>query len=547
MSPTAVSATPNFYLADHALREALASALPAAAVAWAEPKFQTMGEAAAGPLDELAMLADKHPPVLHPRDRHGNRVDHLEFHPAYRELQKFGYGEGLIHHYYQEDVRQTLGDAREVVKLAHGYLFSQAEQGLFCPMCMTDGSAFLVETYGSAAQKAAWLPHLTSQNLDTLWEGGMWLTEKAGGSDVGANETRATKDGERWRLNGEKFFCSNAGAEMVMVLARPDGAPQGTKGLGLFALRRHRDDGSLNGLHLERLKDKLGTRSMPTGEVLLHGAEAEAIGDVSRGFLHMTDMLNLSRLYNATASLSGMRRALTEALQYAAQRVTFGAPILSRPLVRQTLVEMAVEHEGGLHLWLSVAHHRGRILTGKATDVDRKLSRLWTPLLKYTTARTAVRVLSEAVEMLGGNGYIEDWPLARLYRDAQVLPIWEGTTNILVMDTLRAVHKDGAFEAWKGWMAAVDVPELQEAVRRLEARLPAVLSASSEADDASRRLWCDRLVQVTQAALMRQRARTVRAQAAAEHYLLRHFGEDRHDLSPSWMAQALSSASVILG
>ncbi|MCE7870446.1 hypothetical protein DYH09_08735 [bacterium CPR1] len=533
---------PNRFRDDRGLQRLLARHLSPEAQRWAEPVLDRMGAASAGELDELAALADRNPPRLHTRDRFGNRVDQLEFHPAYRKLQELAYGQGIVGAYYDRRVRQILRQSNEAVKFAQGYLFSQAEQGLYCPICMTDGTAYLIEKYGSEDQKLRLLPHLTSESLDSLWEGGMWLTEKAGGSDVGATETvaRPTANEHVHALTGEKWFCSNAGAELVMVLARPAGAPEGTTGLGLFALRRHLDDGRLNHLHLERLKDKLGTRSMPTGEVILNGSLAEPVGSLSRGFLQMTDMLNLSRLYNATASVALMRRALTESIRYAVVRHTFGHSLLSYPLVQARLVEMLVEQEAALHLLFWLYSWRGQ-----ADSTQERLSRMLTPLAKLTTGRSAVDQTSQAVEMHGGCGYIEDWPLARLLRDAQVLPIWEGTTNILALDTFRAMHKEKTHEAF---FEFVDKHNADEGVRlaagELKSSLEKLLSRPGQPGVLP---WCQQATRVFQATVLGLTAQDEHSNQVAEHYLKRHFACDRHSLCPSYLEHAVRHHQSLLG
>ncbi len=528
---------PNRYRDDRALHRLLKRFLSAEAQKWADPVLDRMGAASAGKLDDWASQADKNPPRLQPRDRFGNRVDHLDFHPSYKKLQEFAYGEGIIGHYYDAGVRQTLGNAVEAVKFAQGYLFAQAEQGLYCPICMTDGTAYLIEKFGTEDQKARFLPNL----LKGEWEGAMFLTEKAGGSDVGATETvaRPTKTPD-YALQGEKWFCSNAGAELVMVLARPQGAPEGTTGLGLFALRRHLEDGRLNHLHLERLKDKLGTRSMPTGEVILNGSLAEPVGSLSRGFLQMTDMLNLSRLYNATASAAIMRRVLSESIRYAVVRHTFGHSLLSNPLVQARLVEMQVEQEAALHLLFWLYGWRA-----KASASEEKLVRMLTPLAKLTTARTAVQHASDAVELHGGCGYIEDWPLARMFRDAQVLPIWEGTTNILALDTFRALHKEQCQEAF---FAFVDQHNTDEGVKlaagELRKSLESLLSPPGQAGILP---WCLRATQVFQATVLAQTASGDHSTQVAEHYLRRHFANDRHSLTPGYLEHAVKHHHSLLG
>jgi alkylation response protein AidB-like acyl-CoA dehydrogenase len=538
----------NWYRDDLALGHILSRYLSPEAISWAEPILSQMGQQAPEQLQELAELADRHPPVLHPRDKFGNRVDRIEFHPAYERLKEASYGGGIIGKYYHPMVRTTLGAGIEVVKFSHSYLFGQAEQGLYCPICMTDGSAFLIEQFGNDAQKKTFLPRLTSSNLDKLWEGAMFLTEKAGGSDVGANETtaRPLADG-RYELFGEKWFCSNAGAEVVMVLARlPEGAA-GTRGLGLFVLRRHDDNGNLNKLHLERLKNKLGTRSMPTGEVILNGSVAELLGAPERGFVQMAEMLNLSRLYNATASLAVTRSVLREALRWCRARRTFGNTLTSYPLVRLALAEIACELEAAMHLVFDALARRGRVLCGEAIEEDGHLLRVVTPLAKYSTARLAVRSASEAVELLGGNGYIEDWPIARFYRDAQVLPVWEGTTNILTLDTLRALKKPNCAEAFFSFLdRSAQDERIKHALIELKNTVELVSNPPSPAHEALARSWCDRAVQIVQACLLSTASDDKRSAAVTDYYLLRHFSASRSPIEQPALLHAVEHFDAML-
>lgn len=553
MSPSQIVAglppAANRYRADHALQAILKRHASVESLEWADPLFDLTGQDAADRLDELSALANRYPPVLHARDRYGNRVDRIEFHPAYDELRRASYGRGIVGHYLDPEVRRVLGPDREVIKFAQGYLFSQAEQGLYCPICLTDGTAFLVERYGSADQRGRWLPRLGATDLDDLWEGAMFLTERAGGSDVGATDTVARQDADgAWRLFGEKWFCSNARAELAMVLARPEGAADGTRGLGLFAMRRHLEDGSLNGHRLDRLKDKLGTRSMPTGEMVLEGAVAEPVGDLSRGFVQMADMLNTSRLYNSVAALAVSRRALWDALAWCRERHAFGRALETFPAVRETLVERLVELEAGMHLVFSALARRGRVLVGQGSPEDAALLRMLTPLAKYSTARLAVRTVCEAMELLGGNGYVEDWSLPRLTRDALVLPLWEGAANILVLDTFRAIRKEQAEASFFAALSRSAEPRVAEALARLEESLPRV-AAEVARDGGSPHAgrWCDLAVEAWCAAELVNAALDPRSSAVAESHLLRHFHPDRHGLFAPHLVHAQEKFAVVTG
>ncbi len=434
---------PNFFTQDPVLQSLLARLLPEETRAWVWPKLRRMGAEVPAVVEERAALCDKQTPVLKNFDRYGHRVDEVVYPQAYREMEAVSYGSGMLTVKYDREVRQVHRGAEQVAGMALSFLFAQAECGQSCPVCMTDGIARVLELFGSKEQQERHVPRLSARDPDQLARGAMFLTEKQGGSDVGANATRAVpqEDGS-WKLYGEKWFCSNVDGELALVLARPDGAPAGTKGLGLFLMAHRRADGTLNGQRIDRLKDKLGVRSMPTGEVVLDGADAELVGDLHRGFKQMAEMLNTSRLWNALCSASGMRRVVHEATEYLRSRRAFGKTALELPLVRETLADLNAEEIGAKALVFKLVQLVSEGDRGDPTA--KKMVRVVTPLAKYYTAKVAVWAASEGVELLGGNGYIEDSPMPRLLRDMQVLPVWEGTTNILILDALRAIVKTGA-------------------------------------------------------------------------------------------------------
>ena len=252
------------------------------------PHFERLGALAGNRLDELAMVADKHPPVLQPRDRFGRDEDWIDYHPAYREMEKIAFEEFGMHAMsHRAGVLGMSEPAHPLVKYGITYLFVQAEFGLMCPVSVSDTSNFIIKRYGSPALKKLLLDRLLSQDPATMLKGTQFMTEKAGGSDVGAIETEAERIGvgadgvERWKLHGQKWFCSHADADVAVLLARPRGAAPGTKGLGMFAMPRRLEDGSRNSYRIVRLKDKLGTRSMASGEIILDGAIAYLVGDVT--------------------------------------------------------------------------------------------------------------------------------------------------------------------------------------------------------------------------------------------------------------------------
>jgi len=434
----------NFYRADPALTDLLRVHLDDRLFRHIEPHLDRLGALAGGTLDECARLADRHGPVLHQRDRFGRDVQWIEYHPAYRELEKAAFGEFGIH--AMSNARGILGwpDKYPVVaKHAFTFLFNQAEFGLGCPINVTDGCARLLANFGSAELKARYLDGLTQTDMEKLTQGGQFMTEKEGGSDVGTLTTRAVPEGDHWRLHGEKWFCSNADAEVVMLLARPEGAGPGTGGVGLFLMPRFLDDGSQNHYRIVRLKDKLGTRSMASGEIKLEGAVAYAVGRLDRGFVQMAEMVNSSRLSNGVKSTALMRRAHHDAMTVATNRVVFGRRIIDLPLGRRQMLKIALATEQALSMSFLTADALDRAEAGSQDAAA--LLRILTPTLKFRATRDARKVCGDALEMRGGIGYVEEFATARLLRDAHLGSIWEGTGNIVALDALkRAVGRHGA-------------------------------------------------------------------------------------------------------
>jgi acyl-CoA dehydrogenase len=434
----------NFYRADPALTDLLRIHLPDALFRHIEPHLDRLGALAGHHLDECARLADRHGPVLHQRDRFGRDVQWIEYHPAYRELERVAFGEFGIH---AMSIRKgILGwpDKYPVVaKHAFTFLFNQAEFGLGCPINVTDGCAKLLANFGSEALRDRYLDGLTQTDMAKLTQGGQFMTEKEGGSDVGTLTTRAVPEGEHFRLYGEKWFCSNADAKIVMLLARPEGAGVGTRGVGLFLMPRFLDDGAQNNYRIVRLKDKLGTRSMASGEIKLEGAIAYAVGRLDRGFVQMAEMVNSSRLSNGVKSTALMRRAHHDAMTVATNRVVFGSRIVDLPLGRRQLMKIMLATEQALSMSFLTADALDRAEAGSQDAAA--LLRILTPTLKFRATRDARKVCGDALEMRGGIGYVEEFATARLLRDAHLGSIWEGTGNIVALDALkRAVGRHGA-------------------------------------------------------------------------------------------------------
>jgi acyl-CoA dehydrogenase len=466
-APTGDQAVPdsrgiNLYEADPELRRLAGLYLAGDLFRHLEPHLHALGALAGGSLDELAGQADRHPPVLRPRSRTGADTQRIEKHPAYTAMECLAFSEyGMAALSHRGGVLGWPAPMPPVAKYLITYLFVQAEFGLMCPVSMTDSLARTLQRFGDPALVARYLPALTSQDMDTLHQGAMFMTEQGAGSDVGATAVTAEpRNDGTWALTGDKWFCSNPDADLGMVLGRPAGAQAGIKGVALFLLPRTRPDGTPNAYRIVRLKDKLGTRSMASGEIRLEGASAWLIGDENAGFRQMADMVNNSRLSNGVRAAGLMRRAVTEAQFVADRRIAFGTRLVDMPLMRRQLAKLLLPCEQARSMMFQTAEALRRADAGEPGAYA--LLRVLTPLLKFRACRDARRVTGDAMEVRGGCGYIEEWPDARLLRDAHLGSIWEGTSNVVALDVLRADTREGGFDALRAHVQGL----------RVEAALP---------------------------------------------------------------------------
>ncbi|HET7464734.1 MAG TPA: acyl-CoA dehydrogenase family protein [Longimicrobium sp.] len=424
---------------DRALRSLLERILPAGVLAEVEASLREMGRLSA----ELypAQLADlPSEQRLVQWDAWGNRVDRIELTPLWRTAERIAAEHGIVATAYE----RAHGALSRVHQFALAYLFTPSTDIYSCPLAMTDGAARALLESGNAELVRRAVPRLTSRDPATFWTSGQWMTETAGGSDVGNSETVARRgDDGRWRLYGRKWFTSAATSQMALTLARPEGNGPGGRGLALFYLETRGDDGRLNGIRIDRLKEKLGTRKLPTAELTLDGTVAVPVRGLEGGVRNIAPMLNVTRTWNAVSAVALMRRATALARSYASVRRAFGSPLSGLPLHVDTLAGLQAELEGALHLTFRVVELLGRAEAGELDEAGRALLRIVTPIAKLTTARQSVSVASEAVEAFGGAGYVENTGVPMLLRDAQVLSIWEGTTNVLSLDTLRAMQDAG--------------------------------------------------------------------------------------------------------
>jgi acyl-CoA dehydrogenase len=480
----------NFFEIDRDIDGLSELYLPADLREHLRPHYLRMGALAGGRLDELAEVADRHPPILHARDRFGRDEDWIEHHPAYKEMERIGFLDfGLQAMSHRGGVLGWPEPFPPAAKYIFTYLFTQAEFGIMCPISLSDTSAYLVRRHADPALKEKILPRMLSQDAETLLRGSQFMTEKQAGSDVGQLAVAARLEDGVWRLYGDKWFCSHADADVAMILARPEGAGPGTRGLGLFVLPRRLDDGSRNAYRVVRLKDKLGTRSMASGEIVLNGAEAWPLGQLENGFKQIMGQVNLSRLSHGVRAAGMMRRCLNEALVCARHRRAFGGPLMNRPMVRRQLMKILVPTEQALSVSLFAADVMGGANAGDARAAAAL--RLLTPLVKFRACRDNLMVATAAMEMRGGTGYIEEFVSARLVRDAQVGVLWEGTSNIVALDVIdRAVGRADAHlalcEILEERLLAVDAvrPALADDIRSAFKRACRLAKRVSDYDDS---------------------------------------------------------------
>lgn len=435
----------NFYTEDTNLQRILKKRLPADFFQWADRELKKYGALVAGPIDERARHTDREgQPQLIRYDKMGNEVSEIWVNEGYKKSVEETYNTGIVG-YVHKEIPELGRKGNYLYSYALGYLLSHAETGLYCPVTLTMATAYLLDHYGSDELKEKYLANVLSTGEVELYEGATFLTERQGGSDVGANQVQAIPDGDVYRIYGEKYFASNAGTcGVAMILARIEGAEPGTKGLSLFLVpwEENRKKGLLR---IRRLKDKLGVRAVPSAEVEFEGAIAYLVGDARRGFYYMMEALNLSRVCNAVGSLGIMRRAYEEALAYARQRTAFSRRLIEFPMVQETLGKMVAKQEIELETMFEVVELMDKVMgkdpENRPSERENILFRLFVALLKVETAEQAIRFAHEAIELHGGNGYIEDFVTPRLLRDAQVLTVWEGTANILGLEVLRLIHK----------------------------------------------------------------------------------------------------------
>ena len=548
----------NLFSTDTELHRLLALYLPAALLRHMRPHFERLGALAGGPLDDLAHTADRNPPTLTLRTRTGIDRQQVNKHPAYVEMERLALSEfGLAAMSHRDETLGWRGKMPPLVKYVLTYLFVQAEFGLCCPVSMTDSLTRTLKKFGTPALVAKYLPRLTSLDFDELAQGAMFMTEQAAGSDIAVTATLAHREADgSWRLSGDKWFCSNPDADFAMVLARADDGPAGMKGVSLFLLPRVLDDGSANAYRIIRLKDKLGTRSMASGEIRLEGALAYLVGEEGRGFVQMADMVNNSRLSNGVRAAGLMRRAVAEAEFIASERRAFGRTLDQMPLMQRQLDKLRLPAEQARTMVCQTALALARSDAGEPDAYA--LLRILTPLVKFRACRDARKVTGDAMEVRGGCGYIEEWSDPRLVRDAHLGSIWEGTSNIVALDVIRAVQREGSLPVLRAHCEALLddaalAPAFAQALRDALARAAALAeTAARDGGDVLARQAASALYHCTSAIAMAWEA--ARGGSAARlrwsQLVLLHRVLPRDPLSPDalpadWNPTAARSAAAL--
>jgi acyl-CoA dehydrogenase len=478
----------NQYLDDSLLRSVLARRLPADVFEVIRPELERVGALAAGEL-YAQQLADRlNEPELTHWDAWGSRIDRIELTSLWRRAEALSVDLGLTAIPYE----RRHGRHSRTHQFALIYLFHPSTDMYTCPLAMTDGAAHTLLESANAALIERAVPHLTSRDPESFWTSGQWMTEATGGSDVGGSLTSARLDENgQWRLYGKKWFTSAATSQMALTLARPEGNTPGGSGLALFYVETRDAQGQLQGIRIERLKDKLGTRKVPTAELTLEGTPAVAVAGTTHGTRHIAPMLRITRIWNSVCACAFMRRGIALAVDYARRREAFGARLIHQPLHADTLAGLQAELAGALLMAFELVELLGADEARELPDESRALLRLLLPITKLVTGKQVVACVSEVVESFGGAGYVEDTGLPVLLRDSQVLPIWEGTTNVLSLDALlRTDLQEGlgalAARIEKALSGARD-PRLEDAVavaRNLLERVQRWASLARERDAA---------------------------------------------------------------
>lgn len=453
----------NEFTDDAFLQDYLKTYFPSEGLEEITPDLINLGKRTANEFIDWARDAEINEPHLVQFDAWGNRKDEIIVAQGWKNLEKAAAEEGLVAIGYERKYAE-FSRLYQFVKL---YLYTPSSAIFTCPLAMTDGAARLVEVYGDDYLKEVAFQYLVSRDPAKFKTSGQWMTERTGGSDVSRSMTFATPNGNDYVLKGHKWFTSAITANMAFTLASTE-APQNGKPapLSLFYLPIRQDDGTLNGIEVEALKDKLGTRALPTAQLLLSDVKAKMVGEKGKGVKTISTLFNITRIYNTISAVSYIRRAYALSNAYSSQREAFGCMIENHVLHKKSLRELEMAYQSNTMLAFFLSQLLGKEDCNKASETEKSLLRLLTPIAKLYTAKQAIKYASEHIEMFGGIGYLEDSGIPVMLRDTQTLSIWEGTTNVLSLDMLRAMDKENGLIAFKEFavktLSGINIPELSE-------------------------------------------------------------------------------------
>lgn len=467
----------NEFTDDVFLQDYLKTFLPEKMLQEIQPDLTQFGKNVATIYIDWAREAETNPPQLIQFNAWGKRVDEIKVSQGWLNLEKVAATEGLVAIGYE----RKYAEHSRLYQFTKLYLYTASSAIYTCPLAMTDGAARLIELFGNDYLKEHAYKGLTSRNPETFKTSGQWMTERTGGSDVSRSMTFAYADGEDYLLKGHKWFTSAITANMAFTLASTEQPENGKRApLSLFYLPIRNDDGTLNGIEVEALKDKLGTKALPTAQLLLTGAKAKMVGEKGKGVRTIATLFNITRIYNTISAVSYMRRAFALCKAYSSNREAFGQKIENHVLHRKSLREMEIAYQSNTMLALFLTQLLGKEDCNVATETEKSLLRLLTPVAKLFTAKQAIQYASEHIEMFGGIGYLEDSGIPSMLRDAQVLSIWEGTTNVLSLDMLRAVEKENGLTAFVEFagalLSSISHAELQQQKNIAQEKLNTLLS-----------------------------------------------------------------------
>ncbi len=436
----------NQYEEDRVLRSYLTRIMPADVLREIEPSLKEIGELAGGELYQMQLADRLNEPILTQWDAWGERIDHIELTPVWQRAEQLAAQYGVVAAAHEK----TFGRYSRPYQFALAYIFHPSTDIYTCPLAMTDGAIRTLLRSGNQKLIDRAVPRLTSRDPQQFWSSGQWMTESTGGSDVGTSETIARQDQQgTWRLYGRKWFTSAATSPMALTLGRPEGNPPRGKGLALFYLETRDENNRLQNIFINRLKDKLGTRKLPTAELSLEGTPAELVMGDKNGVANMVPMLHITRTWNSVMTAAAMRRGIALARDYARKRQAFGALLSQKLLHLDTMAMLQAETEAAFHLSFYLVELLGLDENDGLSEEQTHLFRLLTSIVKLTTGKQVMGVVSEVIEVFAGAGYVEDTGLPVLLRDSQVFPIWEGTTNVLSLDVLRALRDERGLIALK--------------------------------------------------------------------------------------------------